>query len=331
MPADLTTRYLGLKLSNPLIVGACPLTGDMTSLQQLETAGAAALVLPSLFEEQIQTGGKRPSDIAAAHRSPWAGANNLNDYNAGPDAYLRHIELAKANVSVPVIASLNGSTRGGWVEFARLIEAAGADAIELNIFYIPTDIRTTSGEVEQRHLDIVELVRAAVNVPLAVKIGPYFAALPHFADRLATAGADGLVLFNRFFEPEFDLNTFDIRPHIEFSRQAEMRHPLRWIAILRNQLKLSLAATSGIHDVHDVIKAVLAGADVAMLVSSLLRYGPDHLGRLLAGLQGWLASHDLDSVAEIRGRMSLVPGENSAGLERANYLEALSTFAASFD
>lgn len=331
MAADLTTRYLGFDLANPLVVGACPLTGDMTMLQRLEDAGAAAVVLPTLFEEQIESASGISREIGEAKYAPLGKPSDLDGYNTGPDGYLRHVEQAKATLSIPVIASLNGSSRRGWMHFARLIEEAGADAIELNIFYIPTDIRTTAQEVEQRHLEIVAAVRETVSIPLAVKIGPYFAALPNFADRLAKTGANGLVLFNRFLEPEFDLATFEIRPQLEFSRQAELRVPLRWIAILKHQVDASLAATSGIQDVHDVVKALLAGADATMLASSLLRYGPDHLGRLITGLQHWLESRNLANLAEIKGKMSLENTENRAGLQRANYLEALSTFAGSFN
>lgn len=330
MALDLTTRYLGFELTSPLIVGACPLTSDLTNLQRLEEAGAAAVVLPSLFEEQIKSESGSPRDIGNARHAPLGSGGNLDEYNTGPDGYLRHIEQAKASVSVPVIASLNGTSRRGWTHFAQLLEGAGADAIELNIYFIPTDTGTTADQVEQRHLDIVAAVRETVSIRLAVKIGPHFAALPNFAKRLADAGADGLILFNRYLEPEFDLDTFEVRPHLEFSRQAELRVPLRWIAILRNQVELSLAATSGIQDVHDVVKSLLAGADAAMLASSVIRYGPEHLTRLISGLQQWLASHHLNGVSELRGKMSFATGGDRTALQRANYLEALANFAASF-
>lgn len=331
MSADLTTRYLGFDLANPLVVGACPLTSDLDTLKRLEAAGAAAVVLPSLFEEPIEPAGRGPRVIGPARHAPLGKPGDMTDGGSGPDEYLRYIERVKAGVSIPVIASLNGSSRLGWMQFARLIEAAGADAIELNIYFVPIDIQTTAEEVEQRHLDVLAAVRETVSIQLAVKIGPNFAALPNFADRLSKAGANGLVLFNRFPEPEFDLDTFEIRPHLEFSRQAELRVPLRWIAIVRNQVDVSLAATSGIQDVQDVIKALLAGADATMLAASIIRYGPDHLGRLNTGLQHWLESRNLASVAEIKGKMSLENGENRIGLQRANYLETLSAFAPSFN
>ncbi len=331
MSTDLTTEYVGLQLANPLVVGACPLTGDLTMLQRLEAAGAAAVVMPSLFEEQIE----QQDATLFPRTTPSASSANatvdMNSYNTGPDGCLRHLSLAKKTVSMPVIGSLNGTSRGGWIRFARLIEQAGADALELNLFFIPTDAATTTAEVEDRYVEVVAAVQESISIPLAVKIGPYFAALPHFAKRLADAGAAGLVLFNRFLEPEFDVDTFEVRPHVEFSRQSELRLPLRWIAILRDQLDISFALTSGIHDARDLVKALLAGADVAMIASSLFRYGPDHVENLLGGLRRWLESHDRACVDQVKGLMSRKNYIDPTAFERANYLQAMSSFLATFE
>jgi dihydroorotate dehydrogenase (fumarate) len=329
MMIDLTTEYLGLRLANPLVVSACPLTGDLTTLQHLEAAGAAAVVMPSLFEEQIEQ-----ADAALFPQASTVSATNsvnMDGYNMGPDGCLRHLELAKKTVSVPVIGSLNGTSRGGCVRFARLIEQAGADALELNLLYIPTDVLTTTAEVEDRYVEVVATVRESISIPVAVKIGPYFAALPHFAKRLTDAGANGLVLFNRFLEPEFDVDAFEVRPHVEFSRQSELRLPLRWIAILRDQLDISFALTSGIHDARDLAKALLAGADVAMIASSLFRYGPDHIETLLDGLRRWLESHDRACIDQVKGLMSRKNYFDPTAFERANYLQAMSSFVATFE
>ena len=332
--ADLSTRYLGLTLRNPLVVAASPLSAYVTTLQELEAAGAAAVVLPSLFEEQIVQEDARRLALGNFSITPQETSNHaaprMLDYNAGPDSYLRQIELAKKSLSIPVIGSINAASRGGWVNFASLIEQSGADALELNIYFIPTDPKTTSAEVEQRYLEIVSAVRAAVKIPIAVKIGPYFAALPNFALRLSEAGANGMVLFNRYLEPEFDIEKFAIRPQLELSTPTELRLPLRWIGILYQQMPLSLAATSGIHRPEDAIKAVLAGADVAMVASTLIQHGPGQMRQLLTGIQQWMESKKFQSLEEIRGLMSRHTYGKPADFERANYMEAISSFSKSF-
>ena len=326
MSIDLSTTYLRLKLDNPIVVGACPLTGDSTNLLRLEEAGAAAVVMPSLFEEQIELERSQLMLNGDNCKDATSSTPDMSGYNAGPDACLRHVEMTKKSVSIPVIGSLNGTSHGGWLQFARLMEQAGADALELNLFLIATDIETSTKAIEDCYVDVVAAVREAVSIPLAVKIGPYFAALPFFAKRLVDAGANGLVLFNRFLEPEFDLDTFEVQPYLEFSHQSELRSPLRWIAVLRDQLDVSLAATSGIHDSRDVLKAILAGADIAMIASSLLRHGADHLSTILAGLKRWLDDHDYSSTDQLRGVLSRQNYHDQTAYERGNYMRAISTY-----
>ncbi len=328
MSADLSTRYLGLQLRNPLVVSASPLTAYATALQQLESAGAAAVILPSLFEEQILRSDHRATSGPAALEM--GVQPSMSDYNTGPDGYLRNVELAKKSIEIPVIGSLNGHSRGGWTRFATLIEQAGADALELNIYFVPIDIQTTSQEVEDRYIEVIQAVRAAISIPLAVKVGPYFASLPHFAQRVVQAGANGLVLFNRFLEPEFDIDNFAIRPHLELSEPKELRLSLRWIGILHQQLPLSLAATSGIHDATDVIKALLAGADVAMMASVLLRHGPSRISDMLVGLNRWLEAKKFATLDDVRGLMSRNMYGEPKEFERANYMEALASYSKTF-
>jgi dihydroorotate dehydrogenase (fumarate) len=328
MNIDLSTTYLGLKLRNPLVVAASPLSMELYSLERLEAAGASAAVLASLFEEQIESEWLSPHSTVAADRRGSA-ANlvshrELFDYNSGPDAYLRHIAAAKKAISIPVIASLNGtSARGGWVRFARLMEQAGADAVELNIYFVPTAPETSAEAIERRYADLVSAVRAEISVPLAVKIGPYFTALPHLAQRLTAAGANGLVLFNRYLQPDIDLDTLEVTPSLLLSSRDELRLPLRWIAILRGQTPASLAATSGIHFAEDMIKLLLAGADVGMLASALIRNGPDHIGTILSELKQWLEHKHFGSVEEMKGLLSRGRGQDPSAFERVNYMRTV--------
>ncbi|MEQ8790058.1 MAG: dihydroorotate dehydrogenase-like protein [Pirellulaceae bacterium] len=328
--AKLETKYLGLTLKNPLVVSACPLTSDVDYLRRLEEAGAAAAVLPSLFEEQIEHEETELHRLFERQTESFAESLDyfpeMEDYNTGPDDYLHHIEAAKQVIGIPLIASLNGSSAGGWIRYARLIEEAGADALELNIYIVPTDPNLTAHDVEQRYVELVASVRESIKIPIAVKIGPYFSALPNFARKLVEAGADGLVLFNRYLEPDIDLETLEIRPKLELSTRHEVRVPLRWIAILRDQLATSLAATSGIHFADDVIKVLLAGADVAMIASVLMRYGPSALTKLQGELEYWLEEREYESVAQLRGSMSRANCPNPANLDRSNYMHALINF-----
>jgi dihydroorotate dehydrogenase (fumarate) len=321
---DLRTRYLGLELRSPLLASSSPLTGSLDGLRKLEAAGAGAVVLPSLFEEELTGKADQPGDPGAAGRRPGQAG-----YGAGPAAYLSLVEQAKAELSIPVIASLNGVTRGGWVRYAARLEAAGADALELNVYYVSTSPGLSGTDVERRYLDLVQAVRRAVRIPLAVKLSPYFSALANLARRLVEAGADGLVLFNRFYQPDLDAETLDVVPSLELSSSTELRLPLRWVAILHGHLgRASLAASTGVHTAEDVVKALLAGADVAMMTSALLRDGPEHLAHVEAGLRDWLTAHGYHSPDQLRGRASQRGVRDPQAFERANYLKTLASHTA---
>ena len=330
MSVDLTTRYLGLELKNPLAIAACPLTGELDNLRRLEQAGAAAVVMPSLFEEQIDHDQSQIHQVYQFHTESFAESltyfPELEDYRTGPQDYLRLIEEAKQAIAIPVMASLNGSSEGGWTRYAQDMAQAGADALELNIYFVPTDPRMTAADVEKRYVDLVASVRKSVSIPLAVKIGQNFTSLPHFAQRLAEAGADGLVLFNRYLEADVDLNGLQIKPDLVLSNRHEARVPIRWIAILRDQLSISLGATSGVHRVQGIVKLLLAGADVTMMASILLMNGPDYVGTLLGQLQSWLEENDYASIEQLKGSMSRGNCPDPSALERANYMKALTAF-----
>lgn len=327
MSVDLTTKYLKMELKNPLVVSSCPLTGNLDSLAALEEAGAAAVVLPSLFAEQIE---HDELEMFRLHEFTGEyGAESqsffpeLEAYNSGPAPYLDFVEQAKKQLSLPVIASLNGTTPGKWVKYGKLMELAGADALELNIYYVPTDQMIHSQEIESRYIEIVASVAQELSIPLAVKIGPYFSSLPHFSKRLVEAGADALVLFNRYLDPELDLDTLQIKPNLVLSNPNELRLVVRWLGILRDQLPCSLAATSGIHSTADVVRSLLVGADVAMLASALLKSGPQHLSTLLVELTQWLEEHDYPSVCQMIGSVSHQRCGDPSAFERANYMRAL--------
>jgi dihydroorotate dehydrogenase (fumarate) len=324
---DLRTTYLGLELRSPLVASASPLTGELDGLRRLQDAGAAAAVLPSLFEEQL-THDQLELDRLLETTSEHVGEAQsyfpaLEDYNTGPFAYLALIEQAKQTVTIPVIASLNGVTPGGWVRHAERMQDAGADALELNLYSVATDPRVDATELEARYLELVAAVRAAVTVPLAVKLSPFFTALANFAVRVEQAGADGLVLFNRFYQPDLDLDSLDVVPRLVLSTSEELRLPLRWIAILRGQVRASLAATTGVHTGLDAAKVLLAGADVAMMTSALLRHGPGYVRTVEHELAAVLAERDYDSVAQLRGSMSRSSMPDPEGFERANYMRTL--------
>jgi dihydroorotate dehydrogenase (fumarate) len=331
MSADLRTQYLGLDLANPIVPSASPLGADLEILKRLEDAGAAAVVLPSLFEEQIEHEAITLHQALETGRESFAEAityfPELDDYNTGPDTYLAHLAAAKDALSIPVIASLNGSSRGGWVRYAHEIEQAGADALELNVYAVEADTAETAETVETRILDTVRAVRAEVQIPLAVKIGPFFSALAHLATRLVVAGANGLVLFNRFVQPDIDLETMSVRPEVQLSTRQELLLPLRWIAILYGRVPISLAATSGIHEGEDAVKALLAGADVTMTASALLRQGPEHLAKMLAGVAAWLDENEYTSIEQLKGSMSQLSCPDPAAFERASYMQALISFS----
>ena len=332
MRAQLTTNYLGLKLKNPIVASAGPLTGDLETLHDLQDAGVAAAVLPSLFEEQITRDEQR---IHALYEfQAYASAESLSyfpktgDYNVGPRSYLKLLETAARSLCIPVIGSLNGSSPGGWARYAKLFQEAGAAAIELNIYFIATDPKMTAADVESQYIDLVAGVRDVVSIPIAVKIGPQFSSLCNFVPRLAAVGADGVVLFNRFLEPDIDLEVLKIIPQLVLSNRHELRAPLRWIAILRDQVEISLAATSGVHFPEDVIKLLLVGADVCMLTSALLKHGVGYVTELIDHVQNWLDLHGYESVEQIKGSMSYGNSPDAGNLERANYMKAIVSYTA---
>jgi dihydroorotate dehydrogenase (fumarate) len=328
---DLSTKYLGLNLRNPLVVSASPLCREIPNLRQMEDAGAAAIVLHSLFEEQITLESKEldrfiwdGTEVGAEATSIFP---NLNNYNIGPDAYLEHIRAAKQTVSIPVIASLNGVSRGGWVSFAREVQQAGADAIELNVYFIPTEAGATSDEVEKLYLDLVREIRQTVTIPIAVKVGPFFSAFANMAQRLEAAGADGLVIFNRFYQPDFDLDTLEVKPTLTLSRSVELLLRLHWTAMLHGQIHADIAITGGVHTAEDVVKSMMAGAKVTMLASALLLHGIGFLRPLCSQLEAWLEHREYESIKQMQGSMSQKNVPNPKAFQRANYMKVLSSYA----
>ena len=317
--ADLRTRYLGMDLRSPLVASSSPLTGNLDGLRRLEAAGAGAVVLPSLFEEELAEPGPRPD----------AGPADRAGYGAGPAAYLSLVEQARQTLDIPVVASLNGVSRGGWAGYATRLEEAGANALELNVYYVSSRPGQSGSDVEWHYLDVVRAVRQAIRIPLAVKLSPYFSSLANMAGQLVEAGADGLVLFNRFYQPDLDIEAMEVLPALELSTSTELRLPLRWVAILHRRHRVSLAASTGVHTATDVLKVLLAGADVAMMTSALLRNGPDHLRPLEVQVRDWMDRHDLETVDQLRGRLSQRSVPNPAAFERANYIKTLASHAAS--
>ena len=324
---DLRTRYLGLPLANPLVASASPLMEDIGNIRELEDAGIAAVVLPSLFEEQIDLESHHLDRYLSHGTDSFAESlsyfPDLDDYHLGPDGYLEHVRQAKAAVGIPVIASLNGVSTGGWISYAKKIEQAGADALELNVFYVPTDPGMSSVEVEQMYVDLVRDVKREVAIPVAVKLGHAFTALANLAQRLDGVGADGLVLFNRFYLPDFDLDRLEVVPRLTLSHSHELLVRLHWIAILSGRVQADLAVTGGVHTAEDVLKAMMAGARVAMMTSALLRNGIDHVARVRRGLLGWMEAHEYTSIAQMQGSMSYRSVAEPAAFERANYMKVL--------
>ena len=334
MSVDLSTKYLGLTLKNPLVVAACSLTDDLENIKKMEAAGASAIVMHSLFEEQIEHEQEETQKVYEHGAESFAEAMTyfpeLDDYRLGPESYIEHVEKAKKAVSVPLIASLNGTTSGGWVRYAKLLEEAGADALELNVYLIAADIDVSGQEVEKRYLDLVAAVKETISIPLAVKVGPSFSSPGHMAKQLSEAGADGLVLFNRFLQPDIKLDDLSISPHLVLSTANELLMPLRWIAILRGRVEASLALTSGIHGPNEMVKAILAGADVGMVASTLYKNGIDSIGQILAGTEKWLADNEYESVLQAQGSMSQANCPEPAAFERGNYMKALTSFTGEF-
>ncbi len=330
MGVELGTKYLGLDLRNPLVVAACPLTGAVETLAQLAQCGAAAAVLPSLFAEQIEHDEQAIAGLyefqSEASPETTSYFPEMTRWHTGSEPYLEHIAQCKKAVDIPIIASLNGTTQGSWIEQARLIQQAGADALELNIYFVPTSVAETSEVIEQRYVDLVSAVSRTISIPLAVKIGPYFSSLPHMARRLVQAGARGLVLFNRYLDPDIDTEALQIAPSLVLSDRHELRLSLRWIAMLRGKLNCSMAATSGIHFSEDVVKTLLAGADVAQMAAALMRYGPQWLETVLRELSRWLASKEYAGVEQLRGSMSAENYDDSTAYHRGNYMKAVISY-----
>jgi dihydroorotate dehydrogenase (fumarate) len=324
---DLSTEYLGLKLRTPLVPSASPLSQEVSSIRRLEDAGASAVVLYSLFEEQL-----RQESLELDHHlneGTESFAESLtyfpqpSEFRLGPEGYLDLIRKAKQAVKIPIIASLNGTTVGGWTQYAHQIQQAGADALECNIYYIPTDPHLSSAQVEQTYIEIVSSVKSAVTIPVAVKISPFFTNLANMAQRLDAAGANGLVLFNRFYQPDIDLEELEIKPNVLLSGPQALRLPLTWIGILYGRVKASLAATSGIHEAHDAIKVLMVGASAAMLCSSLLRNGINHIRSLEQGMKDWMEKHEYESVKQMQGSMSQIRCADPGAFERAQYMRAV--------
>jgi dihydroorotate dehydrogenase (fumarate) len=329
--SDLSTRYLGLDLAHPVMPSASPLTGDIDHIHALVEAGAPALVLPSLFEEQIE------HNAMAVHHSLEMGADGfdetpegffpqLDDYNTGPEDYLQLIRRAKREAGVPVIASLNGTTPGGWTLYARILADEGVDALEVNTYQVAANVELTAAQVENGYIGLVESIKKVVDIPLAVKIGPYFSSTAHTARRLIDAGADGLVIFNRFYQPDIDIDALEVVPRLVLSDPAELRLVLRWLAILHGRVDADLAATTGVHTAEDAVKATLAGATVVMMASALLRHGPTRLTDVRDGLADWLERGEYESVAQARGSMSHQAVPDPSAFERAGYMQTLTSY-----
>jgi len=327
---DLKTRYLGFDLPHPIIPGAGPFADDLDVVRRLEDAGAPMITMRSLFEEQIV--GEQMSTYYATHEPAESFPEALSylpesdEMTFGPDEYLEHLRRVKQATGVPVVASLNGTTRGGWLGYARLIEDAGADALELNIYDLAIDPDTKSGDVENEVVDMIEKVNEQVSVPIAVKLSPFYTALPHFARRLDVAGADSLVLFNRFYQPDVDVEELEVAPTVHLSDSSELLLRLRWVAMLHGWLEADLAITGGVHTPIDAVKAIMCGADGVQTVSSLLRNGPGHLRVLIDGVRQWLVEHEYESIDQLRGSMSHRNCPDPRALERANYMRVLQSW-----
>jgi dihydroorotate dehydrogenase (fumarate) len=327
---DLTTKYMGLDLKNPLVVSASPLQRELDNVRQMEDAGASAIVMFSLFEEQVV------HEVHELDHYLEYGTESFPEalsylpepvhYHKGPDEYLEHIKSAKEAVDIPIIGSLNGISLGGWIEYAKEMEKAGADALELNVYFIPTDPGMSGVVVENRYIEILQAVKATLKIPVAMKLSPYFSSMGWMAKRLDEAGADALVLFNRFYQPDIDLESMKVEPNVLLSTPYDMRLPLRWIAILHGRIDANLAASSGIHAAEDIVKMLLVGADVTMMTSALLKNGINHLRHVLRHLRYWLSDHEYESVSQMKGSMSQQSSPDPSSFERANYMRALNEY-----
>lgn len=327
---DLTTNYLGLQLKNPLVPSGSPLMRQIDNIKKMEDAGAAAIVLHSLFEEQIIRESQKLDFILSYGVESFPEAlsyfPDVRSYNLGPDGYLEHIRRVKQAVNIPVIASLNGFSAGGWTDYARLMQEAGADALELNMYYIAAEADQDSTAVETMYVELVREIKRVVTIPIAVKLGHHFTAFAHFAKRVVEAGANGLVLFNRFYQPDIDLENLEVVPSVNLSSSHELRLRLRWIAMLYGRVNADFAVTGGVHSAEDVLKSMMVGANVAMMTSALLQYGIEHLAQVLRNTDVWMSEHEYESIRQMRGSMSHRAVAHPAAFERANYMQVLRSY-----
>lgn len=331
---DLRTRYMGLDLKNPLVPSASPLSASVDNIKRMEDAGAAAVVMFSIFEEQLKQESAFLENAMSSGTESFAEALSYfpanDDFSVGPERYLDLIQRAKASVKIPVIGSLNGTSNEGWVRYARLIQQAGADGLELNIYHIASDPSATGADVEQRCIDVVKAVKAQVTIPVAVKLSPFYSSMANVAKQLDAAGANALVLFNRFYQPDFDLNELEVFPSLSLSTPYEIRLPLMWIAILHGKIKASIAATRGVHSHVEILKYIMAGADIVMTTSSLLQQGIPHLTSMLNDLRRWMEDHEYTSIAQMKGSMSQKSVSDPGTFERANYIRTLESYKRSY-
>lgn len=327
---DLTTRYLGMSLKHPIVPSASPFSHTLEGIKQLEESGAAAVVMHSLFEEQINQEALILDHYLSYGSDSFAEALSYfpeaSAFQVGPEEYLELIRKAKEQTSIPIIGSLNGVSSGGWIKHARLIEEAGADALELNIYYLPTNPSLAGAAVEELYLEALRSVKQEVSIPVAVKLNPYFSSIPHMAGRLAEARADGLVLFNRFYQPDFDLEQLEVTPRLSFSTSEDLRLPLTWVAILYGRVNTDLAITTGVHSYQDVLKGLMAGAKVTMMAAHLLQHGPGRIQEILNQVTEWMEAHEYESVRQMQGSMSQVHVAEPAAFERANYMKVLQSY-----
>ncbi len=327
---DITTTYLGLNLKNPIVPSASPLSRDVDNIKKMEDSGAAAVVIYSLFEEEITHEMLELYHHTSHHTDSFPESLSFlpehAEYRHGPEEYLEHIYKIKQSVGIPVIGSLNGSTPGGWTRYAKLIEEAGADALELNVYMLATDPSFSSWDIENIYIDTLRLVKETVGIPVAMKISPYISSLAHFASMLDTKGVDALVLFNRFYQPDIDLEELEVVPNVILSNRQSMRLPLRWIAILYGKIQADLAATSGVNTAEDVIKLTMVGAKVTQMFAALHKFGIEHIKTVIADIEKWMIEHEYDSMHTMRGSMSYKAVSNPGAFERANYMKALNSF-----
>ena len=327
---DLSTKYMGLKLKNPIVPSASPLSRDLATIKLMEEVGAAAVVLESLFEEQIIHEKNEMDHFLTQGTESFAEALSYfpdkDVYNFGPEEYLEHIRKVKKSINIPVIASLNGVSTGGWIDYARKIQQAGANALELNTYYLATDPNKDGKLIEDNYIDVLKAVKGAVTIPVAMKLSPYFTSMAAMAKRFDQAGADALVLFNRFYQPDIDLESLKVVPNLVLSTSESMRLPLRWVAILHGKVKASIAATTGIHTADDVLKMIMVGADVTMVCAALFQKGIKHISKILADMKKWMEEHEYESITQMKGSMSHKAVAEPAAYERANYMKVLKSY-----